>query len=59
MLEKNLVLLKKNPDGSQERVKVTSHADNINLNASIVQSDLASYGVPASIVNTMDVAVQV
>ena len=59
MLEKNVVLLKKGSDGSAEKVKVDNHADNINLSASIVESNLASYGVPASIVNTMDVAVQV
>jgi hypothetical protein len=59
MLEKNVILLKKSPDGSQEKVKVETYADNINLSANIVQSNLSSYGVPTSIVNTMDVAVQV
>jgi hypothetical protein len=59
MLKKNVCVVTKKADGSQEKAKVSSYAENINLSASIVDSNLASYGVPMSIVNTMDVAVQV
>ena len=59
MLEKNVVIVRKNPDGVSEKVKINCIEDNIQLSANIVDSNLSSYGVPPSIVNTMDVAVQV
>jgi hypothetical protein len=59
MLEKNVVVTSKRADGSQVHVQISSYEDSINLNASCTESNLASYGIPMSIVNTMDMAVQV
>ena len=60
MLEKNVVLLKKNKEtGQSTRVPITSHEDNINLCASLGDFDLTEYGVAQSIAATMDVSVQV
>ena len=60
MLEKNVVLLKKNKEtGQNTRVPITSHEDNINLCASLGDFDLTEYGVAQSIAATMDVSVQV
>jgi len=62
MLEKNVVLVKKNKSTGavDQKVRISAHEHNINLCASIGQQlDLQSYGVPAGICNTMDRAVQV
>lgn len=60
MLEKNVVLLKKNKEtGQNSRVPITSHDNNINLCASLGDFDLTEYGVTQSIAATMDVSVQV
>lgn len=61
MMEKNVVLVKKSTDGKMERVSITSHEDNISLSASMSGGDfnLSTYGVPQSICDTMDRAVQV
>ena len=60
MLEKNVVLLKKNKEtGKNTRVPVDSHEDNVNLCASLGDFDLTEYGVTQSIAATMDVSVQV
>ena len=60
MLEKNVVLLKKNKDtGVNTKVPVTTHGDNINVNASLGSFDLTQYGVSESIAATMDSSVQV
>jgi 3-oxoacyl-(acyl-carrier-protein) synthase len=60
MLQKNVILLQKDPvTGKQVRVKITSPEENIHVCASIGDSfDLSSYGVPVSICQTMDRAVQ-
>ena len=59
MLEKNVFHLSKDKDGEVTKKKVASFAENINVCASIGNFDLTSYGVPESIANTMDKAVQV
>ena len=59
MLQRNVVLLKKNADGSQTTTPVTTHGNNVNLCATIGNFNLTSYGVPESIASTMDRAVQV
>lgn len=60
MLEKNVVLLQKNKQtGVNTKVPVTTHGDNINVNASLGSFDLTQYGVSASIAATMDSSVQV
>eukprot|EP01038_Epipyxis_sp_PR26KG_P004042 gene4042-5784_t len=60
MIEKNVVELVKNRDGSMSKVPVKSYDQNINVCASLSESfSLSSYGVSESIVNTMDRAVQV
>jgi 3-oxoacyl-(acyl-carrier-protein) synthase len=60
MLEKNVILLKKDPlTGKPIRVPITTSEENIHVSASIGDSfDLSSYGVPVSICQTMDRAVQ-
>jgi 3-oxoacyl-(acyl-carrier-protein) synthase len=60
MLEKNVVVLKKDPQTGQTiRFKIQKPEENINLCASVNDSfDLSSYGVPSSICQTMDRAVQ-
>ena len=60
MLEKNVVQLKKFPDGTSQRFKVDKEADVIKLAAQLGSFDLsASYGVPRGLAETMDVAAQV
>jgi hydroxymethylglutaryl-CoA synthase len=60
MLEKNVVLLKKNREtGVNTKVPVSTHAENINVCASLGAFDLTTYGVTDSIASTMDVSVQV
>lgn len=59
MLEKNVYTVSKSKDGKQEKRRVSSFDDNINLCASIGAFDLTLYGVPESIAGTMDKAVQV
>ena len=61
MLEKNVVVVNKGKDGTLHKVPITSHDQNISLSASMGEGDfnLSSYGVPQSICDTMDRAVQV
>jgi hypothetical protein len=60
MLQKNVTILKKGKSGKQEKIRIQSHQENINLCASIGDSfDLTRYGIPANICATMDRAVQV
>mmetsp|Transcript_16546 Transcript_16546/g.29875 ORF Transcript_16546/g.29875 Transcript_16546/m.29875 type:complete len:1072 (+) Transcript_16546:72-3287(+) len=60
MLDKNVVQLKKLPDGTIKRVPVTTQADVIKLAAQLGELDLtALYGVPPGLAETMDVAAQV
>ena len=59
MLDKNVVQLRKNEDGTTSRMQINTFAEGINLCASIGEFDLTAYGVSASIVNTMDRSVQV
>lgn len=59
MLEKNVFTVTKSKDGKQEKLRVSSFENNINLCASIGAFDLTQYGVPESIAGTMDKAVQV
>lgn len=56
MLEKNVFITNKN----KQRVKIEKSEDNISIRSCISESfDLSLYGVPESICNTMDRAVQV
>lgn len=59
MIEKNVIELKKNKDGSTSKVYIKNYLQQINVCASIGSFDLSQYGVAASIVTTMDRAVQV
>lgn len=60
MLDKNVVQLKKLPDGTTKRVPVSTQADVIKLAAQLGELDLtALYGVPPGLAETMDVAAQV
>lgn len=60
MLEKNVVQVKKSPDGSKQRLKVDNEAEAIKLAAQLGSFDLSeSYGVPQGLAETMDVAAQV
>jgi hypothetical protein len=60
MLEKNVVQLKKFPDGTSKRFKVDTETEVIKLAAQLGAFDLsASYGVPKGLAETMDVAAQV
>jgi hypothetical protein len=54
MLDKNVMLLAKNADGTQTKTAVTTHESNIQLCATIGNFNLTSYGVPESIASTMD-----
>merc|ERR1719217_1038964 len=59
-LEKNVVQLKKLPDGTRKRMKVDTEADIIKIAGTLGSFDLsASYGVPAGLAETMDIAAQV
>lgn len=61
MLEKNIVQLKKHPDGKTEKIKVDSESKVIKLAAQLKDSFCltTSYGVPAGLAETMDIAAQV
>jgi hydroxymethylglutaryl-CoA synthase len=59
MLEKNVVEIIKNADGSIKKVAITDASNQINVCASIGNFSLVTYGVVENIVNTMDRAVQV
>lgn len=60
MLEKNVVQVKKFPDGTSKRKKVDTEAEVIKLAAQLGSFDLSlSYGVPRGLAETMDVAAQV
>jgi hypothetical protein len=60
MLEKNVVQVKKFPDGTTQRHKVDSEEEVIKLAAQLGSLDLsAAYGVPAGLAETMDIAAQV
>jgi len=60
MLDKNVVQLKKNNDGSTTKEPVDTQDASIKLAAQLGQIDLtASYGVPSGLAETMDVAAQV
>jgi 3-oxoacyl-(acyl-carrier-protein) synthase len=60
MLEKNVVQVKKLKDGSTKREPVDTEADVIKLAAQLGTFNLTtSYGVPAGLAQTMDVAAQV
>lgn len=59
-LEKNVVQVKKLPDGTKKRIKVDTEADVIKLAGTLGSFDLtASYGVPQGLAETMDIAAQV
>jgi hypothetical protein len=61
MLDKNIVQLKKNPDGTTEKLKVNSESQVIKLAAQLKDSFCltTSYGVPPGLAETMDIAAQV
>lgn len=60
MLEKNVVQVKKFPDGTSKRMKVDTEADVIKLAGVLGAFDLSkSYGVPRGLAETMDIAAQV
>ena len=59
MLEKNVNEVVKGKDGQMLKVPIVTHAEGINLCASIGAFDLTVYGVSESIVSTMDRSVQV
>lgn len=60
MLEKNVVQVKKFKDGTTKREPVDTEADVIKLAAQLGTFDLTeSYGIPAGLATTMDVAAQV
>eukprot|EP00538_Stauroneis_constricta_P012682 CAMPEP_0119551182 /NCGR_PEP_ID=MMETSP1352-20130426/4501_1 /TAXON_ID=265584 /ORGANISM="Stauroneis constricta, Strain CCMP1120" /LENGTH=1116 /DNA_ID=CAMNT_0007597191 /DNA_START=137 /DNA_END=3487 /DNA_ORIENTATION=+ len=60
MLEKNVVQLKKFPDGTSKRLKVDDESKIIKLAAQLGSFNLSElYGVPRGLAETMDVAAQV
>jgi 3-oxoacyl-(acyl-carrier-protein) synthase len=60
LLEKNVVQIHKHKDGSVQKIAVDSQDEVIKLAAQLGDIDLtASYGVPAGLAETMDVAAQV
>jgi len=60
MIDKNVVQLKKFPDGTTEKFKVDSESKVIKLAAQLGSFNLtSSYGVPPGLAETMDVAAQV
>ncbi|KAL9183749.1 hypothetical protein ACHAXT_004605 [Thalassiosira profunda] len=60
MLDKNVVQLKKYPGGKTERFPISSEKDVIKVAAQLGSLDLNdSYGVPAGLAETMDIAAQV
>jgi len=59
-LEKNVVQLKKFPDGTSKKVRVDTEEEVIKLAGTLGSFDLtASYGVPRGLAETMDIAAQV
>ena len=60
LIDKNVVQLKKMPDGSRKRFMVNTEEDIIKVAAQLGEVDLsANYGVPAGLAETMDIASQV
>lgn len=60
MLDKNVVQLKKFPDGTSERLKVDDESKIIKLAAQLGSFNLStSYGVPPGLAETMDISAQV
>jgi hypothetical protein len=59
LIDKNVVQVKKNRDGTMARLPVDSEERSIKLAAQLGTFDLAAYGVPDSLVSTMDTVVQV
>jgi 3-oxoacyl-(acyl-carrier-protein) synthase len=60
MLDKNIILLKKNPDQTAHKIPLTETTDMIQLAAQLGAFDLTErYGVPSGLAKTMDVAAQV
>jgi len=59
-LEKNVVQLKKFPDGTTKRIKVDTEDQVIKVAGMLASFDLTkSYGVPRGLAETMDIAAQV
>ena len=59
MLEKNVVVQRRNKDGTTTNVPIATRDDTIGVCASLGSIDLSIYGVSESIASTMDRAVQV
>ena len=59
MIDKNVVQLKKNADGSTLKMSVDSEKKVIKLAAQLGAFDLTKYGVSEALVGTMDKVVQV
>jgi 3-hydroxy-3-methylglutaryl CoA synthase len=60
LIDKNVVQLKKMPDGTRKRVPVDNQEDIIKVAAQLGTIDLtALYGVPPGLAETMDIAAQV
>jgi hydroxymethylglutaryl-CoA synthase len=59
MLQKNIFETIKTSDGTLAKVPIKTYERSINISASLGRFSLSSYGVSASIVSTMDKAVQV
>lgn len=59
LIDRNVVQLKKNPDGSSRKVAVDSDEKVMKLGAQLGKFDLTLYGVSPAMVATMDTVVQV
>jgi len=59
MISKNIFETVKSSDGSMAKIPIDTYEKSINLSASLGKFSLSAYGVSASIVGTMDKAVQV
>lgn len=59
MIDKNVVQLKKNPNGTVLKMPVNTEQKVIKLAAQLGAFDLAKYGVSPALVDTMDKVVQV
>ena len=59
MLEKNVITQRKNAEGKLISTPLTTHAESINVSATLGEVNLSRYGISESIVSTMDRAVQV
>eukprot|EP00624_Nannochloropsis_granulata_P007034 evm.model.NODE_5962_length_8616_cov_28.606546.2 len=59
LIEKNVVQLKKNPDGTTTKLAVDSEKKVMKLGAQLGRFDLMAYGVSKAMVATMDTVVQV